>query len=166
MTGNFEWIKRNELKGLKITDEELGDQMQRLSASNHKNNFPHIMLLIEDRSLNYSLSIVYGETISSSLFSIHLSFSPDSIRLVLILSPAICSTTQFTGSKTISNIKLKLQQLHSLIFINLTFCYCWNDHYFLIAIQKTDNLVPATASDTVCKKKTNQSVWWSVNHFL
>lgn len=45
------------------------------------------MLLIEDRSLNYSLGIVYCEPISSSLFSVHLSISPHSIYLILILSP-------------------------------------------------------------------------------
>lgn len=67
--------------------EELWDQTQQFSASNHKNNFPHIMVLIEDRSLNYSLSIVYCEPISSSFFSVHLSISPHSISLVLILAP-------------------------------------------------------------------------------
>lgn len=66
--------------------EELWDQTQRFSAPNHENNFPHIMVLIEDRSLNYSLSIVYCEPISSSFFSVHLSISPHSIYLILILS--------------------------------------------------------------------------------
>lgn len=67
--------------------EELWDQTQRFSASNHENNFPHIMVLIEDRSLNYSLSIVYCEPISSSFSSVHLSISPHSIYLILIRSP-------------------------------------------------------------------------------
>lgn len=37
------------------------------SASSCRNNFPHIKLLIEVRSVNYSLRIVYFEAISSFL---------------------------------------------------------------------------------------------------
>lgn len=46
----------------------------RFSASKRKNNFPHIMLLIAVRSLNYRMSIVYCELISPSFDSVHLSF--------------------------------------------------------------------------------------------
>lgn len=53
----------------------------RLSASNHKNNFPQIMFVTEVRSLNYSLSIVYREPIPSSFFSVHLAASPLAIYL-------------------------------------------------------------------------------------
>lgn len=105
-----EW--RVEGGWLKITAEELLDQMQRFSESNHKNNFPHIMPLIEDRSLNYSRSIVYREHISSSLFSVHLSISPHFICLILIRPPPPSEYTtssstagEFVGGQAISDVK-------------------------------------------------------------
>lgn len=54
----------------------------RFSASKRKNNFPHIMLLIAVRSLNYRMSIVYCELISPSFDSVHLSFLTHSSLLI------------------------------------------------------------------------------------
>ena len=81
LTWNLKWIKSNELGKVKDNGRRIAGSNARLSASNHKNNFPHIMLLIEVRSLNYSLSIVYCEPISSSPFSVHLSISPHSTSI-------------------------------------------------------------------------------------
>lgn len=58
----------------------------RFSASKRKNNFPHIMLLIAVRSLNYRMSIVYCELISPSFDSVHLSFLTHSSLLIFIFS--------------------------------------------------------------------------------
>lgn len=118
VTGKLEVNEEQWIEGgLKITGEELRDQMQRLSESNHKNNFPHIMLLIEVRSLNYSLSIVYCEPISSSLFSVHLSISPHSTYLIFIFSPPPQEYT--TANRTEcsllakKNIKYKIMKMVS-----------------------------------------------------
>lgn len=75
------------LGGVKDNGRRIVGSNARFSASNHKNNFPRITLLIEVRSLNYSLSIVYCEPISSSFLPVHLSISPHSTYLIFIFSP-------------------------------------------------------------------------------
>lgn len=84
--------------GLKITVEELQDQKKRFSASKHKNNFLTIMLLTEDRSLNYSLAVVYRGPISSFTFSsVHLSISS---HLILILSESVARLRNSSGNQS------------------------------------------------------------------
>lgn len=97
---NSESIKKTAFGGsLKITAEELRDQTKRFSASKHKNNFPPIMLLTEDRSLNYSSGIVYRGPISSSscFSSVHLSISS---HLILILSDSVAGLRAARETRT------------------------------------------------------------------
>lgn len=103
---------------VEITAEELQDQTKRFSASKHKNNFPPIMLLTEDGSLNYSPGVVYRGPISSSFSSVHLSISS---HLILILPHSVAGLRAFSGNQNrirrqqnISKVKLLLSNSLSL----------------------------------------------------
>lgn len=130
VTSNSKWIESNESREVKDNGRRIVGSNARLSASNHKNNFPHIMLLIEARSLNYSVTIVYCEPIS-----VQLSLSPPSTTISFSFSLLYHSYIWLPSPEhcllRVNNHQIKNGEDNSIIYIWLSANSVWSILTFL-----------------------------------
>lgn len=147
MTWNLKRIKSNEFEEVKDNGRRIVGSNGRLSVSNHKDNFLHIILLIEVRSLNYSLSIF---TVNPSPLPCSLSICqfPLTLPLSYVSFSLFChkniqhpiNRTLFVESEIFSNMKL-WRWFHELCLItNARLHLVWSIFAVLLLSNKYEQL--------------------------